>query len=70
MVFVFDGGVVTDADVAAFTFSDGEILSAGLYTPAQVHALAKPMLAHRLEAAVAAVQEGAVVLCEHGERVG
>ncbi|WP_327639465.1 NUDIX hydrolase [Kribbella sp. NBC_00482] len=70
MVFVFDGGVVTDADVAAFTFTDGEIVSAGLYTLAQANTLGKPMLAHRLEAAVAAVQEGAVVLCEHGERVG
>lgn len=70
MVFVFDGGVVTEADVEAFTFTDGEILSAGLYTLPQAHTLGKPMLAHRLEAAVAAVQEGAVVLCEHGKRVG
>lgn len=69
MVFVFDGGVVTEADIAAFTFSDGEILSAGLYTLAQAHALGKPMLAQRLEAAVAAAEEGAVALCEHGERV-
>ncbi|WP_130387046.1 NUDIX hydrolase [Kribbella sp. VKM Ac-2569] len=69
MVFVFDGGVVTEAEVAAFTFSDGEILSAGLYTPPQVRTLGKPMLASRIEAALQAVDEGAVVLCQHGERV-
>jgi ADP-ribose pyrophosphatase YjhB (NUDIX family) len=69
MVFVFDGGVVTEADVTVFTFSDGEILSAGLYTLAQTRTLGKPMLAARLEAAVEAVEEGIVALCEHGKRV-
>ena len=69
MIFVFDGGVVTDADVAAFSFADGEILSTGLYTPAEVRTLGKPLLADRLEAAVEAAQEGVVVLCEHGKRV-
>jgi hypothetical protein len=70
MVFVFDGGLVTEADVAGFTFVDGEILSAGLYSLAQIRVLGKPMLADRLEAALGAVREERVVLCEHGKRVG
>ncbi|HEY3558625.1 MAG TPA: NUDIX hydrolase [Kribbella sp.] len=69
MIFVFDGGVVDDADVTAFFFRDGEILSAGLYTIGQARALAKPMLADRLVASLAAVREGAVVLCENGVRI-
>lgn len=68
MIFVFDGGPVTEADIAAFTFVDGEILSAGLYTPAEVRTLGKTLLADRLEAAIEAVEEGVVVLCEHGKR--
>lgn len=69
MVFVFDGGLVTEADVAAFTFPDGEILSTGLYTVDRARTLGKPLLAARLAAALAAVREGVVVLCEHGKRV-
>ena len=69
MIFVFDGGLVTEADVAAFDFVDGEILSTGLYTLEPARRLGKPLLADRLEAAVEAVQEGVVVLCEHGKRV-
>ncbi|GAA2820985.1 NUDIX domain-containing protein [Kribbella solani] len=69
MVFVFDGGVLDEAEVAAFVFPDGEILSAGLYTIEQARTLGKPMLALRLTAALDAVREAAVVLCEDGKRV-
>ncbi|GAA3146048.1 8-oxo-dGTP pyrophosphatase MutT (NUDIX family) [Kribbella aluminosa] len=69
MAFVFDGGVLDDADVAGFVFRDGEILSAGLYTINQARTLAKPMLADRLSAALAAVREGVVALCQDGARV-
>ena len=69
MVFVFDGGVLDEADVAAFVFRDGEILSAGLYTLEQARGLGKPMLAERLTAALAAVREGSVVLCQDGLRI-
>ncbi|GAA1589295.1 NUDIX hydrolase [Kribbella hippodromi] len=69
MVFVFDGGVLEEADVAGFVFPDGEILSTGLYTLDQARTLGKPMLAHRLTAALDAIREGTVVLCEDGKRV-
>lgn len=69
MVFVFDGGLVTDADVAGFRFVDGEILSAGLYPVGQTRKLGQALLADRLQAALDAVREGTVVLCEHGKRV-
>ncbi|MEU8227525.1 NUDIX hydrolase [Kribbella sp. NPDC048915] len=70
MVFVFDGGLLTDADAAGFVFPDGEILSAGLYTLEQARRLSTEMLASRLRAATEAVHEDAVALCEHGTRVG
>ncbi|MFD7153888.1 NUDIX domain-containing protein [Kribbella sp. NPDC059898] len=69
MNFVFDGGVLDDADVAGFVFRDGEILSAGLYTLEQARGLGKPMLAERLSAALAAVREGSVALCRDGVRI-
>ncbi|MFG1627710.1 NUDIX domain-containing protein [Kribbella sp. NPDC049227] len=69
MIFVFDGGVVTEADLAAFTFPDGEILSVGLYSLTDVRARVKPLLADRLGAALDAVHEGTTALCEHGVRV-
>ncbi|WP_427886390.1 NUDIX domain-containing protein [Kribbella sp. GL6] len=69
MIFVFDGGVLDDADVAGFVFRDGEILSAGMYTLEQARGLGKPMLAERLAAALAAVREGSVALCRDGVRI-
>jgi hypothetical protein len=70
MVFVFDGGVVTESDVAAFTFSDGEILSAGTYTAAEVRTLVKPLLADRIAVALEAAHDGTTALCDHGKRIG
>ncbi|MGW4369797.1 NUDIX domain-containing protein [Nocardia takedensis] len=70
VVFVFDGGVLTDADVAAMVPSPGEIRSIGFYTLAQAVDRVKPLLADRLAVALAAVSEGATVLCEQGRRIG
>ncbi|GAA1573100.1 MULTISPECIES: NUDIX hydrolase [Kribbella] len=69
MLFVFDGGVLDDADVADFVFRDGEILSAGLYTLEQARRLGKPMLVERVKAALDAVGEGSVALCRDGVRI-
>jgi 8-oxo-dGTP pyrophosphatase MutT (NUDIX family) len=66
---IFDGGRLSDVDVDGFTFADGEILSAGFYTPAEVRERVKPRLANRIEAAVAAAEEGVTALCEQGIRI-
>ncbi|MCP2261678.1 ADP-ribose pyrophosphatase YjhB, NUDIX family [Streptoalloteichus tenebrarius] len=70
VVFVFDGGVLDERDVAEMVFVDGEILSASFHTMAEVRTKVKPVLADRLDAATHAVRHGETVLCEQGKRVG
>jgi ADP-ribose pyrophosphatase YjhB (NUDIX family) len=70
MVFVFDGGVLSDAEVGALTFPDGEILSAGFYSLDRARTLVKPLLADRLAVALDAVRDGTTALCDYGRRVG
>jgi ADP-ribose pyrophosphatase YjhB (NUDIX family) len=70
MVFVFDGGILTDAEVGALSFPDGEILSAGFYTVDEARALVKPLLADRLAVALQAAADGTTALCDYGQRVG
>ncbi|MEV0108115.1 NUDIX hydrolase [Nocardia sp. NPDC050799] len=69
VVFVFDGGVMAERDVAGMTFREGEILSAGFHTLQEAAERVKPLLADRLAAALSAAQEGATVLCEQGRRL-
>ncbi|WP_218021659.1 NUDIX domain-containing protein [Nocardia harenae] len=70
VVFVFDGGVLTDLDIACMVLHPGEIRSIGFYTLTEAAARVKPLLADRLAMALAAVREGATVLCEQGRRIG
>ncbi|MBF6333345.1 NUDIX hydrolase [Nocardia transvalensis] len=69
VVFVFDGGVLTDADVAGMVFRRGEIVSAGFWPMDEVAAKVKPLLADRLAAALEAFRDGATMLCEQGRRI-
>ncbi|EWC64556.1 NUDIX hydrolase [Actinokineospora spheciospongiae] len=68
-MFVFDGGVLDEADLTGLTFSDGEVLSAGFHTIEQAREKVKPLLADRLAVAVDAARQGVTALCEHGVRV-
>ncbi|WP_319942503.1 NUDIX hydrolase [Nocardia aurantia] len=70
VVFVFDGGLLTAADVAGMVLRPEEIRSAGFYTLEQAATRVKPLLADRLAAALEAVGEGVTVLCEQGRRIG
>jgi 8-oxo-dGTP pyrophosphatase MutT (NUDIX family) len=69
VAFVFDGGVLTDADLRAVVHRDGEIRSASFHTLAEVRTLVKPWQADRIAAALHAVDRNQTVLCEHGVRV-
>ncbi|MER7246020.1 NUDIX hydrolase [Kribbella sp. NPDC000426] len=69
IVFVFDGGVLSDAEVGELTFPDGEIVSAGFYDPAETRSLVKPLLADRVEVALTAAKDGSVWYCENGKPV-
>lgn len=68
-MFVFDGGVVNEADVVGMVFPDAEILSAAFHSLAEVRGKVKPLLADRLGVALEAVEQGVTVLCEQGRRV-
>ncbi|MGH3670587.1 MAG: NUDIX domain-containing protein [Pseudonocardiaceae bacterium] len=69
VAFVFDGGVLDEADMVRMVFADGEIVSAALHTLAQAREKVKPALAERLGAALEAVEQGVTALCEQGRRV-
>jgi ADP-ribose pyrophosphatase YjhB (NUDIX family) len=69
MLFVFEGGMVTEEEVAKVNFPDGEIVSAGLYTLEEAAQRVRPAMAGRLTAALEAVREETVVWTEHGEKV-
>jgi len=69
VVFVFDGGVLDEADLSNMVFPDGEILSAGFHTLAEARGKVKPLLADRLAAALQAAEQGVTALCEQGQRI-
>jgi 8-oxo-dGTP pyrophosphatase MutT (NUDIX family) len=52
LLFVFDGGRLSDAELAAIEFVDGEILEWGWVEPARLEEYTVPRLARRLLAAV------------------
>jgi 8-oxo-dGTP pyrophosphatase MutT (NUDIX family) len=66
VVWVFDGGVIDDREVAGLAVDGDEIISATFHTLREAGARVKPLLADRLAAAVAALDSEATVLCENG----
>ncbi|WP_211336228.1 NUDIX domain-containing protein [Nocardia tenerifensis] len=69
VVFVFDGGQLTEDDVAAMVFAESEIVSADFHTMAEARGKVKPLLADRLESALDAIRLGTTVICEQGRRI-
>ncbi|MCF4120988.1 NUDIX hydrolase [Antribacter sp. KLBMP9083] len=70
LCWIFEGGQVTDGDLARFTLDDTELRSARLCPPDEVHRLAKPSLARRVACALDAQRTGTgPLLCENGVTV-
>ncbi|WP_409495566.1 NUDIX domain-containing protein [Amycolatopsis sp. cmx-11-12] len=69
LTFVFDGGVITDEDVATFVFADSEILTAALVPLAEAARKLNPGLARRVSAALGAARSGGLAICESGRPV-
>ncbi|WP_328455842.1 NUDIX hydrolase [Amycolatopsis sp. NBC_00438] len=67
--FVFDGGLVTEDDVARMRFTDDEIVAASLLPLADATPGLQPVLARRVAAALASVRSGDLLLCEDGRPV-
>ncbi|HET6286371.1 MAG TPA: NUDIX hydrolase [Amycolatopsis sp.] len=69
MAFIFDGGEITDDDVAKLDISDPEVLSVSLVQLEDAAAKLKPILARRIAAALGAARSAKLVICEDGHPV-
>lgn len=69
LAFVWDGGLVTETEIAGLQLTDPEIVAVGLYTLDEAAAKVKPTLAARLSSAMEAATTGELALCEDGKRV-
>lgn len=69
VIFVFDGGVLEEADDTEFLPVDGEVVSIAFCNPTEIRQRTKPVLADRLAAAVDAAERGDTALCEQGHRI-
>lgn len=70
IAFVFDGGVISEQEVAGLVLTDPEIVAARLARLDDVTEKLKPTLARRVAAALDVARTGGLALCENGERVG
>ncbi|KDN82210.1 NUDIX hydrolase [Kitasatospora cheerisanensis KCTC 2395] len=66
LLFVFDGGVLPDAERAAITPDRVEIGACAFHPAARLDALLIPRLARRVHAAIAAREHGTTAYLEHG----
>lgn len=66
VMFLFDGGPLDEATLNSATFADGEIVAARLCTLDEARDHLSSGLHRRLSAALAAIRQDSVVLCERG----
>jgi ADP-ribose pyrophosphatase YjhB (NUDIX family) len=67
VLFIFDGGEMTDAQVAALVVDGQEISEARFHEITGVHGLMPERLSRRLVSAFHAAQDGVTAYAEHGE---
>jgi hypothetical protein len=70
LLWVFDGGLMTDAEVAALQLDGDEIVEVRFHDPAELPNLMPARLARRLLLALEAAGAGTTVYAEHGTAVG
>ncbi|RPF21087.1 ADP-ribose pyrophosphatase YjhB (NUDIX family) [Myceligenerans xiligouense] len=70
LIFVYDGGRMTDEQAAAIQLPHEELRSWAWCTVDQVHERMRPLVARRIEAALDAIADGGVVELENGYAVG
>jgi hypothetical protein len=66
VIVVYDGGVLSAADVDAFVLGDGELAGVAFTEPDEVASLVTPLLARRIAACLEAVAAGTVAVLENG----
>jgi 8-oxo-dGTP pyrophosphatase MutT (NUDIX family) len=70
LMFIFDGGVVTSADIAELRLLDGELIAYQFSTEEEAAGLLGPRVWRRAEAALAALQTGQAHYLEDGRPTG
>lgn len=70
VVYLFDGGVLDDADLAGVRFTDGEIVAARFCTLDEARERVSDTMIGRLRTGIVAAKQGSVILCERGVPVG
>ena len=66
VVVVYDGGVLSAADIDAVVLADGELEGFAFTEPCEVARLVTPLLARRIAACLDAVAAGTVAVLENG----
>jgi 8-oxo-dGTP diphosphatase len=66
LIIVYDGGVLSAAEVSEIVLADGELARFAFVAPDQVPALVTPFLARRIAACLQAVESGTVAALENG----
>jgi 8-oxo-dGTP pyrophosphatase MutT (NUDIX family) len=70
IAFVFDGGMITEEEVAALVLTDPEIVAAHLTNLDDLPGKLKPSLARRVAVAFDATRTGELAWCENGHPIG
>jgi 8-oxo-dGTP diphosphatase len=70
LILVYDGGVLTSADVGAIVVPEGELAGFAFVVPGQVAGRVTPLVARRIAACLDALAAGTVVSLENGSPAG
>jgi 8-oxo-dGTP diphosphatase len=68
--FVYDGGTLSEADIASIVVQDGELDGFRFAACDEIGSLVDPPLARRIESAFLALRSGSVLSLEHGKPIG
>jgi 8-oxo-dGTP diphosphatase len=66
LIVVYDGGVLSDADIAEIVLADGELEGFAFFTGNEAASLLTPLLARRVASCLAALAAGTVAALENG----
>jgi 8-oxo-dGTP diphosphatase len=66
LIVVYEGGVLSAADIAAIRLADGELARFAFFGRGEVAELVTPLLARRVDACLAAAEAGTVAALENG----
>jgi 8-oxo-dGTP diphosphatase len=70
LIVVYDGGVLTPADIGAITVQDGELAGFAFVLPAAVAQRVTPLVGRRIAACLEALAKGTVASLEAGSPAG